>query len=769
MDIYILENSSFNISKNQLNINYKIDNQIKKDECIKIEEDLRNFIPYDYLNPIQTIFFKYYDQGNCIVSTPTSSGKTGIIYITFYKNYQKNKDFKFIYTAPTRALIEEKFNEFSRYFNKLFKDDKKYVDIKTGDYFTKKVDKDCTLITATFDSLAIALRNNLEWVDNRNLIIIDEVHSFINNMGKFIPEILAISLEKNIPLILLSATLPIVNDLKDYIKSKLNIISNFRPVKLNKYYIHLTKNNIEKSFLNKMKELNITKANDIYILYVLKEAYNRAVLGEKVIIFTWSKKLGWEFLKNSTLFNLKIFNKTINFELENNPENTNINNNKNISIAFHNADIPYEERKEIEEAFRDEKSDLKILISTQTLALGVNLPADTAFINIKAYYDEKFNVNLLPSNLDIIQEEGRVGRFGLKEEGFSFRTTWSLPFNIKRNIDYYIDNFDSKLFIKKYLDNSTIYSNIFLLILSSFKTFKDERLIYKSIFYRYLKNELKEIAYYLVDLLKKWEFIDKNNELTFKGNLSLFTNIPPHYLNGFLSIYYNKSDIKLKYFDVNKILAIRLLLHNKSFNSFNEMYSKLEYFEKNFFKYYNLSKFNVKKIISEITEYMALFELDKRNKEKIENGVWEYLFWISSIITSDPLFVKPIGEYSNLYLEANYLSWTLNKIIKYYDNKDKLSEIDFIKRYLLSLIYGCNPNYSILAKIKNIAHKRLAIISKILTNFNIYYLETEKDILNYIDLFDKAQNILDNNEKEELIKIKNILKDIKLKQNIIIK
>jgi helicase len=198
MDIYILENSCFDLKKNKFDIYYKIENKIEKEKCIKIEDDLKEFIPYEHLNPIQTIFFKYYQEGNSIVSTPTSSGKTGIIYITFYKNYQKNKDFKFIYTAPTKALIEEKFNEFSLYFKNLFKDEKKYVDIKTGDYFTKKIDKDSLLITTTFDSLAIALRNNLEWVQNRNLIIIDEVHSFINNMGKFVPEILAISLENKI-------------------------------------------------------------------------------------------------------------------------------------------------------------------------------------------------------------------------------------------------------------------------------------------------------------------------------------------------------------------------------------------------------------------------------------------------------------------------------------------------------------------------------------------------------------------------------------------
>jgi helicase len=47
-------------------------------------------------------------------------------------------------------------------------------------------------------------------------------------------------------------------------------------------------------------------------------------------------------------------------------------------IAFHNADIPKEERQEIEKTFRDGR--IKKLIATQTLAYGVNLPADKVII-----------------------------------------------------------------------------------------------------------------------------------------------------------------------------------------------------------------------------------------------------------------------------------------------------------------------------------------------------------------------------------------------------
>ncbi|MCX7759261.1 MAG: helicase-related protein, partial [bacterium] len=173
-------------------------------------------------------------------------------------------------------------------------------------------------------------------------------------------------------------------------------------------------------------------------------------------IFVWSKSLGWNFLKFASIIGLKIKNQTLNFEI-------NKEIKYDIGIAFHNADIPLDERQIIEQEFRDESSDLRILVATQTLALGVNLPADTAFINIKSYY-ENDGFQILPSVLDILQEEGRVGRFGLRTEGNSFRVFWSVPSNLRNyliNIENVYHRYD------KHFSNSSFYNILSVLILSS--------------------------------------------------------------------------------------------------------------------------------------------------------------------------------------------------------------------------------------------------------------------------------------------------------------
>lgn len=41
-------------------------------------------------------------------------------------------------------------------------------------------------------------------------------------------------------------------------------------------------------------------------------------------------------------------------------------------VAFHNADLSRDERRVIEEAFRDPGSALKVIVATPTLAMGVN-------------------------------------------------------------------------------------------------------------------------------------------------------------------------------------------------------------------------------------------------------------------------------------------------------------------------------------------------------------------------------------------------------------
>jgi replicative superfamily II helicase len=49
-------------------------------------------------------------------------------------------------------------------------------------------------------------------------------------------------------------------------------------------------------------------------------------------------------------------------------------------VGFHNSDLDRDERAALESAFRDRDSDLRVLVSTTTLAMGINTPAEAVVI-----------------------------------------------------------------------------------------------------------------------------------------------------------------------------------------------------------------------------------------------------------------------------------------------------------------------------------------------------------------------------------------------------
>ncbi|MFN3995194.1 MAG: DEAD/DEAH box helicase [bacterium] len=733
MQIEILEESNLQTVKYFI----KETKELFEESCKKVEGELVDFIPYDFLNPIQTVYYKYYypSYKSTIISTPTSSGKSGIIYLTFYKNFMQSngKNIGFIYTAPTKALIEEKYQELKQFFLKK----NLTVDIKTGDYISKRIDPNTNIICTTYDSLSIALRNKNEWT-NKNFIIIDEIHSLVTNLGKFLIEILALSKYYKISIVALSATLPIIEELTSYLKPELILTSKYRPVKLNKTSIF-----IDSLFLKDVKPLNkeifknlnnrFSKLNteEKCILYTLDLAINRAKFNEKVIIFVWSKSIGWKFLKFAHFLGLNIKNQTLNFELDNSNNQRDLST-LNIAIAFHNADIPLLERQEIEKEFRDDNSELKILIATQTLALGVNLPADTAIINIKSF-PAYGNVQILPSILDILQEEGRVGRFGLRNLGNSFRVFWSTPKYLKNSL---INLENLPLNYNEYFSNNSFFNILSLLTLSSFNLFGDERLIFDSIIINYInKEEIKSILNYYLKVLEKWGFIE-NNKLTDKSFICLYSNIPPHFLQGFFEMYKHKDYLKFHYFDIAFFLGIRSVLHTKNFLAYYDTFGYIEW-KKHFANYWQMDKNQIKHteelIKTLLNDYIGLFVSNEKIFERLYISMWEYLAWASGLIIQ--IFNKPIGEYSTIKNDIHNMVWIIHKILQ------KNIEADILKRAELCLIYGSDPNYSILGKIKEIGHKRISVVSQKLREININFLENEYQLLELKKEFSNDQEI----------------------------
>ena len=87
-------------------------------------------------------------------------------------------------------------------------------------------------------------------------------------------------------------------------------------------------------------------------------------------------------------------------------------------VAYHNAGLSLEERSLIERLFQERV--IRVLVTTSTLAAGVNTPADTVIVlDYKRYDAERKSRVHIPVG-EYKNSVGRAGRFGITTEGHSY-------------------------------------------------------------------------------------------------------------------------------------------------------------------------------------------------------------------------------------------------------------------------------------------------------------------------------------------------------------
>jgi len=332
--IQVLESSQFDGKGGKAEL--LIDGKREELPLVSVKEENLPF-PYEVLNPLQTAFYRHYGGGNALISSPTSSGKS-LIALLFYL---KNRGGRFIYTAPTRSLIWEKFREFRPFFKK--------VGVRTGDLIEELSELTQPAVVATYESLISAARNGARWFEEAGALVIDEVHILRDEgRGPVVEEIVSYALEEGIPLLALSATIPGALELAKWIEAETFIESRWRPVPLERKVLNLRK-------LLKRSKLPSQSPEEKVI-----SAVEALKLKGKTLIFLPQKNLGWQALQvENGVYRREIVNETLPFlPVEGEEE----------KVAFHNADCPQEEREKIEKEFREE--DLNRLYATQTLAYG---------------------------------------------------------------------------------------------------------------------------------------------------------------------------------------------------------------------------------------------------------------------------------------------------------------------------------------------------------------------------------------------------------------
>lgn len=365
------------------------------------------------LNPVQE---KAVEKGllegiNMVVASPTASGKTLIAILAAASNLFKRSG-KVIYLVPLRALANEKFEEFSEFFQGMFK-----VAISTGDYDSADTWlQDYEIIILTVEKADSLMRHKAKWINDISLVIADEVH-LLNDVerGPTLEVVLTKLKELDPQILALSATIKNAEEIGLWLNAEV-VKSDYRPVKLREGVV-LGKGikfldgeeELKSKFSGEACLVEDTLEKKKQILIFVSTRKNSEALAEKLSAITE------KFLSEEEKVKLQKIAKKVRNVLE-----TPTAQCKKLAslcergIAFHHAGLVAKQRSLIEKAFKENL--LKVIVATPTLAAGVNLPAYRVLIrDIKRFYPGYGSI-FIPV-LEYQQMAGRAGRPKYDKEG----------------------------------------------------------------------------------------------------------------------------------------------------------------------------------------------------------------------------------------------------------------------------------------------------------------------------------------------------------------
>lgn len=381
------------------------------------------------LDPFQENAIKAIERNSSVVvSAPTGSGKTLIADYIIDKHKNDNK--KIIYTAPIKALSNQKYKDFSREYGE------ENVGLMTGDIVINPSAKVLIMTTEIYRNMVIS---NEKEVKDVVYVIFDEIH-YINDVERgYVWEESIIYSPKTTRFLCLSATIPNAEEFSNWIqaikKHKVETIMATKrnvPLKHEFYDYELGLTTLQK--IKEAKEIPTYKEirrGEKGKMRPKSPAPNHIELIKELgknklpaLFFSFSRRdcqMKARELSRANLFqrNTELL-QFMNQKLENVPPeisklNSAITLKETISqgIAFHHAGLLPVIKEIVEDLFGQGK--INVLYTTETFAVGINMPAKTVCFNSLRKYDG-FNFRYLNTK-EYFQIAGRAGRRGIDKEG----------------------------------------------------------------------------------------------------------------------------------------------------------------------------------------------------------------------------------------------------------------------------------------------------------------------------------------------------------------
>ena len=372
-----------------------------------------------------------------LVAAPTGAGKT--IVGEFAVDLVINSGGKCFYTTPIKALSNQKFSELSEKYGE------SKVGLLTGD---TSINSEAQIVVMTTEVLRNMIYSNSSTINDLKYVVMDEVHYLADKFRGAVWEEILIHLSEAVQVISLSATVSNAEEFGEWLQTVRGdtevIVSEIRPVPL---YQHVLFGNRLVDLFGENHKLNpeLTRLErDSY--RQVRGTWREKPKGPKSLTRSEViEKLDREGLLPTITF---IFSRNncdaavrqclaAGIRLTNSQERSSIREvvAKNIKslaeedlvvlgyyewadalergVAAHHAGLLPAFKVTVEELFQ--RGLVKAVFATETLALGINMPARTVVLEKLSKWNGEGHVAISPG--EYTQLTGRAGRRGIDIEG----------------------------------------------------------------------------------------------------------------------------------------------------------------------------------------------------------------------------------------------------------------------------------------------------------------------------------------------------------------
>jgi helicase len=362
-------------------------------------------------NPVQSeaISKGLLEGARLLLASPTGSGKTLVAELGMISSL-KREGGKAVYVTPLRALTHEKYRTFKDWEVLGFK-----VSMTSGDYDSEDAWlRNYDIVVTTYEKLDSLWRHGSRWLKDVNYFVLDEIHYISDQERGPVIEGVAVRAKKK-TVLALSATISNYQRVADWL-SATPIITNWRPVPLKQGVIY-QQSRKWKVLMEDGSEFSL-EGSDPIIGYALRTIEK----GGQVLVFRNSRRMAEQTAARiaeamgETEEGKEVAEEVQGVEEGSTWEKSSLSTLTRRGVAYHHAGLSRELREVIERNFLERR--IKVIVSTPTLAAGVNLPARVVIVgDIHRFnrrivgYQEEISI------MEYKQMSGRAGRPGFDRVG----------------------------------------------------------------------------------------------------------------------------------------------------------------------------------------------------------------------------------------------------------------------------------------------------------------------------------------------------------------